>query len=64
MVMLGVKAANSSGTCVFNFIASAICEGRFADISYCAVRWGGLHRNLAMHLTFKNKSTVAGLCIC
>lgn len=29
-------------------------KSNLQEVSYCSVKWGGLHRNLAMHLTSKS----------
>lgn len=52
------------------FVASTICIGQLAGVSYCSVAWGGLHGNLAINLILKNKCTSGSLktlekfCIC
>lgn len=43
------------------FVASTICIGQFAGVSYCSVAWGCLRGNLAICCILKNKSTSGSL---
>lgn len=52
------KATNSSGACVFNFVALRISERQSAGV-------GGMVMcgNLSVHLTLKSESVIGGLKI-